>query len=304
MGSVLGIDVGGTNVKFGVVNEKGELSDKIKYPTADLISQGEFIVEFSNALSEQLELHKDVGINKVGIGCPGLISKDRTTTLKLQNIPQLNGINIIEFLSKKHPEIDFKLENDAKVAALGEHHFAKEKINSFLMITLGTGVGGAAVIDGELFTGANGNGIEIGHMVSSSGDILEHHIGKKGMVRQALKYLKKNKDVASKLHSIPAEELTAKHIEKAAKKGDEIAQKVLKKVGKYLGQTIVSSLRVLDVDTIVIGGGIAEVFHIMEESMWTEIKKYLGDYYTETLNVKVAELENEAGIIGAASLCF
>lgn len=304
MASVIGIDVGGTNVKFGVVNELGELTDKIKYPTAELVSQGEFIEEFSKALGEQLDLHKDLSIDKVGIGCPGLISKDRTTTLKLQNIPQLNGINIVEFLSKKYPQIEFKLENDAKVAALGEHHFSSHKSNSFLMITLGTGVGGAAVIDGELFTGANGNGIEIGHMVSSSGDILEHHIGKKGMVRRALKLLDKYPQIESKLRALPADELTAKHIEKAAKKGDKIAEKVFKKVGKYLGQTIVSSLRVLDVDTIIIGGGVADVFHIMEDTMWAEIKKYLGDYYTKALKVQVAELENEAGIIGAASLCF
>lgn len=302
MNNVLGIDVGGTNVKFGVVNEKGELRNKIKYPTSELSSNGSFINAFSNAIKEQLDIHKDRQIHQVGIGCPGLISKDRTTTLKLQNIPQLNGVNVIQHLNNNFPAINFFLENDAKVAALGEHHFSSHQTNNFLMITLGTGVGGAAIIDGQLFSGANGNGLEIGHMISSSGDVLEHHIGKKGMVRYANKYLLKYPKETSRLRGL--EIITSKDIEKAGKKGDFVAEKVFKKVGKYLGQCIVSSVRVLDLDTIIIGGGVAEVFHLMEKSMWKEIRSYLGDYYTDHLNIRTAELENEAGIIGAASLCF
>lgn len=302
--NVLGIDVGGTNVKFGLVNEKGELSGKIKYPTAQLALGESFIDEFANALAEQLEVHKKENISKVGIGFPGLLSEDRTTTLKLQNVPQLNGINVVKHLTKRFPQVEFRLENDAKVAALGEFHFSSHKEQNFLMITLGTGVGGAAIINGKLFSGAHKNGLEIGHMVSSTGDVIEHHIGKKGMVRLALKYLSKEPKKDSILREIAPDKLTAKHIEKAAKKGDQIAEKVFKKVGKYLGQCIVSSIRVLDFDKVYIGGGVAEVFHLMEARMWKEINDYLGDYYTKSLTVKTAELENEAGIIGAASLCF
>lgn len=300
MGYYLGIDIGGTNVKFGIVSSDGELITKVKYPTENIVQKGNFIDNFCVALEEQLSKNKDKNITQVGIGCPGLISKDRTTTLKLQNIPSLNNINLIKILSKKFPKTTFKLENDAKVAALGEHFFASRKPDNFLMITLGTGVGGACVVNGKLFNGANGNGIEIGHMISSTGETFEFHIGKKGLVRQTLNYLAKHPYIESELRE--KDDITAKDIEKYAKKKDEISCKVFKRVGKYLGQCIVSSLRVLDVDTIIIGGGVADVFGIMEKKMWQEITKYLGEYYTENLTIKVAELENEAGIIGAASL--
>ncbi len=296
----LGVDIGGTNVKFGLVSEKGKLISKQKYPTANFVKGGDFIKGFSEALEEQLKTHASKNIKYVGIGCPGLISRDRTTTLKLQNIPVLNGVNVIKSLTKNFPSITFKLENDAKVAALGEHHFSSHKSPSFLMITLGTGVGGAAVIDGKLFNGANGNGIEIGHMISSTGEIFEYHIGKKGLVRKALNLLAKNPDIISDLRKKPA--ITAKDIENGGKKGDPIAKKVFKNTGKYLGQCIVSSLRVLDIDTIIIGGGVADVFNLMEKRMWKEIHFHLGEYYTQKLTIRVAELENEAGIIGAASL--
>ena len=299
MEKLLGIDIGGTNVKFGLVTKKGELLEKVKYPTQELVASGSFMKGFIKAMETELAKHKT--IKKVGIGIPGLISKDRRKTLKLANIPGMDGVNIIDQLEKAFPKVSFKLENDANAAILGEFHFSTNKLpKSFAMITLGTGIGGAAVIDGKLFPGGNGNGVEIGHMISTPGKIYEDFLGKSAIIQQAEKVLKKS-NKKSKLHKF--ENITSKDIAKAAKKGDDLATSIFKKFGKHLGDCIISTIRILDVDTIVLGGGVAETFNIIEKPIYKRISKHLnGEYYDGKIKLKLATLKNEAGILGAASL--
>ena len=158
----IGVDIGGTNTKFGIVNRNGELTNKIKYPTSELVaSERGYIEAFSHILKKLLDLNTD--IKKIGIGIPGLISKDRRSLLRLANIPSLSGASIIDDLERLLPGYQFSLENDANAACLGEFYFSEKKLpNTFLMVTLGTGIGGAAVIDGKLFLGGNGNGVDGG----------------------------------------------------------------------------------------------------------------------------------------------
>ncbi len=303
MEKFFGIDIGGTNVKVGIVEENGTLLEKIKYPTIEVSENGKFVENFIEILRKHFEVYPEV--SKVGIGVPGTISKDRRTTLELANIPSLNHVNIIGLLEEAFPNKQFALENDANAAALGEFYFSLDEnvSDSFLFITLGTGIGGAAIIDKEIFTGARGNGMEIGHMISKSGKVVEAHAGKKGIVAAAHKHLNKSPEKISFLDKYEGE-FTAKEVVKAAKKGDWVGRKVFKKVGKKVGECIVSSLRVLDVDTIYIGGGVSDTFPFIEESMYEVIHSYLSEYYTADLTIKVATLENEAGIVGAASLCL
>lgn len=293
-----GIDVGGTNAKFGIVSRKGELLEKIKYPTPSLVKDGSFVKGFSEAIKEQLKRYP--GVQRVGIGIPGLISKDRKTAAKVQNIPSLSGENVIDTLKHDHPKISFRLENDANVAALGEHYFSTQSLpESFIMVTLGTGVGGAAIVDGKIFTGADGNGLEIGHILSTKGGTIESHIGKKGILAYTQELVTSG-EYETSLNG----DFDAKAIAKAAKKGDFVGEKVFKRVGKILGECLVSSIRILDIKTVVIGGGVSDTFPIIEGPMMKTIHQYLPDYYTDPLKITKATLANEAGIIGAASLCF
>ncbi len=297
----IGIDVGGTNVKFGIVTSKGELLEKIKFPSREMAEKG-FLNEFSKELGNLLEANPD--IKKVGIGVPGMLSKDRRTLVELANIPELNGLKLIDKLEEKFPGIAFRMENDANAAALGEYHFSEEPMpEDLLFITLGTGVGGAAIIDGKIFPGADGNGLEIGHILLDPEHTLEDYVGKRGIVATAQRLIYHDHRDTILLSKYEGN-FDAKKIEKAAKKGDKLAQKVYKKVGKRLGYGMVSALRIFDVGTILIGGGVSDVFPLMEEPMWDSIKEYLSEYYTDKLTIKVASLKNEAGIVGAASLCF
>lgn len=301
MEKFIGVDIGGTNVKFGVVSSDGVLLSKKKYPTAEVVATtGKFIDGFIACIKEQLAENK--GITKVGIGVPGLLSKDRTTTKILQNIPSLNETNLVKTLTKAFPKIQFMVENDANAAALGEFYFSSDKLpRNFAMITLGTGIGGAAIIDGKIFLGGNGNGMEIGHMVRTSSKTFEDLMGKRGIVGGAESLLKKS-DAKSRLRDMKV--ITAKDVEKAAKKGDAIALKVYAKLGKYLGENIVSVVRVLDVDTIVLGGGVAGTFKFFEDKMRKSVAEFLPSEIVKDLKVIPASMANEAGIVGAASLCM
>ena len=301
MEKFIGVDIGGTNVKFGVVSSDGVLLSKKKYPTAEVVAQtGKFMDGFITCIKEQLAENKK--IKKIGIGVPGLLSKDRTTTQILQNIPSLNQTNLIETLSQAFPDIEFHVENDANAAALGEFYFSKTKLpQDFAMITLGTGIGGAAIIDGKIFLGGNGNGMEIGHMVRTSSKTFEDLMGKRGIVGGVENLLKKS-DTKSKLRDLKV--ITAKDVEKAAKKGDEIALKVYAKLGKYLGENIVSLVRVLDVDTIILGGGVVGTFKFFEDKMNKSVAEFLPSSIVKDLKIIPASMANEAGIVGAASLCM
>ena len=303
MNRFIGVDIGGTNTKIGIVTREGELIEKVKHPTADLFHGEGYIKNFSVLLKDILDANPE--IKKIGIGVPGLITKDRRSLLRLANIPSLSGANLLDQLESLLPGYEFALENDANAACLGEFYFSEHDLpNTFLMVTLGTGIGGAAVIDGKLFLGGNGNGVEIGHMLADENSVYEDYISKRAMVAYVKKKLEKDKYKSSVLASIDSDALTAKDIEAALKEKDSLAKKAYAHFGKWLGKNLVSSMRVLDINTILLGGGVSKTFKYMEGPMMEEINAYLGDYYTKELVIQKASLKNEAGIIGAASLNF
>ena len=153
--------------------------------------------------------------------------------------------------------------------------------------------------------GGNGNGVEVGHMLADKDSVYEDYISKRALVAYALDKLEKSdKYEDSVLAKIPADELTAKDIEAALKEKDKLAKKVFSHFGKWLGKNLVSAIRVLDISTILLGGGVSKTLKYMEAPMMEEINKYLDPYYTSDLVIQKASLKNEAGIIGAASLNF
>ncbi len=298
MEKYMGIDIGGTNIKIGIVDRKGGMESKIKYPTSKLRKSGDFVGKFIEIL--EAEFAKNPEIKKIGIGVPGTISLDRTTLLEIPSTPVLNGVALKPVLEAYFPDKTFLLENDANVAALGEYYFSStETPENYIFITLGTGVGGAVIIGKEIFKGGDGNGLEIGHMLTKNGKTLEKNIGKKGIMKLSARLMKKHK---TSLKDI--EELDPKKIIFEAEKGDKVARKVYKEVGELLGEALVSVIRLLDIKTILIGGGLSVSFDIIAKEIQKILNRDLTNYYTDKMEIRKAELGNDAGIIGAASLCF
>lgn len=300
MEQFIGIDVGGTNVKVGLVDEKGNLLDKKKYPTAELRAQPSVPDAFRAVLKETFERYPQV--KQTGIAVPGTLDKARHTLLELPNLPELNDFNLHAFLSETFPRQAFYLENDANAAALGELYFGQEVLpDDFIFLTLGTGVGGACILNRKIFTGGGGNAMEPGHMIAGNGRTVEQNIGKKGILGMALTALEgyHGYSVLSDLGN-----LEPKSVVKAAKGNDHLALDVFYEVGVYLGQCIVSLVRVLDVKTVLIGGGVSETFEYVKEGMSEQFRRYLSPYYLDAMDIRLATLGNNAGIVGAAALCF
>lgn len=300
MQKFLGIDVGGTNIKCGIVNSGGEILHLVKFPTIEFRKLPSFTVGFIKLVKDLLLEFPEV--QHVGIGLPGTLNKERTHALEVPNIPELNNVHLQEHLETEFPNHSFVLENDANAAALGEYHFAKEAMpEDYIFVTLGTGVGGAAIIDRQIFKGGDGNSMEIGHMMSEGGKRLEELIGKKGMytmVHQRLGIFKE------KTRLYGEEIINTRLMIESAMLGDPLVLEVFDRMGYLLGEALVSIVRVLDTKNIIVGGGISASFDFMGAKMEEVLRKNLTPYYTEGLVLKKASLGNEAGILGAASLCF
>ncbi len=295
-----GIDIGGSSIKFGLVESDGKLLEKKKVPVKELRASGVLTDNVVQAITTWLTDHP--AIQQVGIGVPGMISNDRRTLVELANMPELNGMPMVELLETANQGVEFYLENDANAAALGEYYFSGQTMpENFLLVTLGTGVGSGLIINHQIFKGADGNGLELGHIVAGNGKSIEQNIGKAGFYAKAKELIKehKGKTLLSKIEKIDDDILL-----EAARDDDPVALKAFAYYGKYLGEALATAAYILDVKTFVIGGGVAKAYPFMQENVLKSMHKFLTPYYLDKLDIRLAVLRNNAGIMGAAALCF
>jgi glucokinase len=297
----LGIDIGGTNVKMGIVNaETGNISNFYSHDTASWRKSGQFVKRLGDAIAIQLK--ENPAVEKCGIGVPGLITSDGQSLLEITAIPEVNGVSVIPELKERFPDKEFFLENDANAAALGAYYFSEKKIaENYIFVTLGTGVGGAAIIGKKIFKGGGGNAMEPGHMPSKNGRVLERNIGKAELL-----------DLATRMRvewtgdtDLPDDgSITTTGLVAAAAEGDELALAVFDEIGTMLGDGLVAMVRILDVTTILIGGGLSASFEYILPAIKRQLDYWLTTYYKNTIEIRRATLGNDAGLLGAASLCF
>jgi glucokinase len=295
----LGIDIGGNHVKTAVVSSDGAIHDFQSYSTATMLESGDFSAALQDIIAFKLVNHKN--IDRIGIGLPGMISADRSTPLDISSIPELNNQDLHKKLSERFPGKMFFLENDANAAALGELLFSKAELPpTFAFITLGTGIGSAFVLNGKIFTGGDGNGLELGHIPSRNGKHLEWNIGKQGVIRLATIRLQEFSGETKIDRNLP---VSATKMVVAASEGDAFARSVFFEVGEILGEGLVALVRILDVKTIVVGGGLSASFEYLKPGAIKVMNNLLPSYYTSRLDFRLATLGNDAGVLGAASLC-
>jgi glucokinase len=297
----LGVDVGGTHLKIGLVDTAGAILSFDKEDTTPYRNDPRgFNFCFIESIGKYLTKYPEV--KKVGIGLPGLIDKQRITTLEIPAIPELNGFALKTKLQEKYPHIQFFLENDAAAAAIGEYRFGKIKTSdNFLFVTMGTGIGSAMVMDGKVFKGSRGNAMEMGHMLSINNEGLEKIIGRDGILKIMDHFIQANSAIAGELLG---KELGTHILVDTAKIGNPVSLMVFEEVGKILGEALVSTIRILDVTEVYFGGGISAGLEFMMPALKETVNKYLTSYYTNDLKLEKATLENNAGTLGAAALCF
>lgn len=294
---VLGVDIGGTSVKIGVVDANGKILEKTSYETLPWQDEKGFIPHLAEKIAEIANKYPE--IKSAGLGFPGLLSKDRQEVILLPNIPSVEKTNVIDVFKKELPEMEIHIENDAKCAALGELIFNQGiASSSFLFLTLGTGVGGALIIENELFKGANGNPTEIGHILTTKGDRLEALVGQRQIVQYAIE---KYKSAGINKYE---DDLTVKEIFSLAQSGDKIALHTFEYVGKLIGEALVNAIRLYDVNDFIFGGGVSGAAKFIFPHIENTIKVSLPSYYTDNLTIGVAAFSNDAGIMGAAALAL
>lgn len=297
--TILGIDIGGNHVKMGLVDSLGHIHEQQSYPTKDWLATGDFVGKLKDTIAFKLVNHR--GVRKIGIGLPGTLDKKRHSALEIPNISSLNGVNFYQELIERFPGFVIKLENDANAAALGELHYTSAQLpDDYLFITLGTGIGSAAVLDRQIFIGGDGNALELGHIVSRNHKRLEENIGKAGIIASAEHKL----DLYTGETSIPREKpVSASGMVVAAEAGDAFSREVFFEIGEMLGEGLVALVRIMDIKTILIGGGLSASFDFILPGVNQVLQQYLTPYYLKDLRILKASLGNDAGLLGAASLC-
>ena len=307
---VFGVDIGGTSIKLGLFTVAGELIEKFSIDT-DISDEGKKLLpDTAKAIFDKLE-EKGLAIADVagvGVGVPGPVDEDGVVLVGV-NIGWQNPVAVKQTLSDLLGGIPVKVTNDANIAAVGELWLGAAKgAKNAIMYTLGTGVGGGVIVDGQVINGTHGAGGEIGHLVAvpEGGTVcgcgktgcLETVASATGVVRLAKTELAKT-DVSSTLRA--SDDFEAKDVFDAAKAGDELALGVVDRVGYYLGLSAANLAASTDPEQFIFGGGVSYAGDILLDAIKKYYQKFAFAGVRETTFV-IATLGNDAGIIGGAYL--
>ena len=312
----IGIDLGGTNIKSGVVSQKGEILQKGMLSAQVNLGRGAILNNINKAVDESLAFarRKKIKIKGIGVGSPGTVNLNSGKIEgSCPNLPQMVNVNLKGWLSKSF-KFPIYVDNDANVMALAESKFGAAKgYKDALCLTLGTGIGGGIILDGRLFHGSSFAGAEFGHMTicyngrkCRCGGIgcLEMYASAPAMVKDAKWLLRRDrKSVIRKLIQEDVTKLTTEVIFEAERKGDVLASDVINQACAYLGAGIASAVNLLNPQVVVIGGGVSEGGQSFIRRIKKEVKKRAFPSATKNLKVVKAKLGNDAGFIGAAMLC-
>lgn len=309
----VGVDLGGTNIKIGIVSQKGKLVEKISLSSKADGGPEKVIKQIKIGIGEILSKNKKK-IGGIGIGAPGVVSVKKGTVENPPNFPGWTKVNLGNIISKKF-HMNCFVENDANAAAIGEMIFgAGKRYDSFIMITLGTGVGGGIILNRKLYRGEIGAAGEIGHItINYSGPrcncgsygCIESYVGNNYLMSHLRSELSVSPNQKiMKLVKNDLKLLSPIIIQKAAEEGDDYSINVINEMGKQIGSALASVSNLLDVSTFIIGGGVSG----FGKPLFLAINNSLVERVITSLRNRVkvlpAKLKNEAGVKGASALVF
>ena len=308
---VVGMDIGGTNTVFGIVDQDGNVvcQDSVKTKAYPIIE------DYVNAIGEKLDvLIESVGgkdkINGMGVGAPN----GNYYTGNIEFAPNLSwkGIVPLAKLFGERVGVPCKLTNDANAAAIGEMTYGAAKgMKHFIMITLGTGVGSGIVIDGRLVYGHDGCAGELGHVIAvpdgrlcgcGRKGCLETYCSATGIVRTAKEVLTSSYD-PSMLRNIPESELTSKDIFDCAMAGDAIAKDIFQKTGELLGKSLANFTAFSSPEAFIIFGGLAKAGDLIFKPVKEAMEENMLAVFKNKVKVLPSQLKDaDAAVLGASAL--
>ena len=273
----IGIDLGGTNLRGGIVHENA--LQKIISRRINAKGSTQEVLEELFSITDQL-INKSV--TSIGIGVPGLVNAEKGIIYDVVYIPSWKEVPLQKWMEDRY-QIPVFVDNDANCFALGEYYFGKGKrYDSLIGLTIGTGLGSGIIINKKLYTGKNGGAGEFGMI-----DYLDH----------CYEYY------ASGQFFQNIYQTDGEVVFKDAKSGDATAIKMYKEMGSHLGKFIKMILYSLDVELIIIGGSVRQAWPWFNETMWVQIQTFAFQKSLQHFQMEISELEN-AGILGAAALQY
>jgi len=307
----IGIDLGGTFIKGGVLDLDGNVVYKTSIETQSEKGQ-DGVLERMAELSRMVAAGAGITLEQVrcvGVGSPGPLSTTRGIVYSAPNLPGWEDVAVVKKLEEKVKRPVF-LENDANAAAYAENWVgAGEGASSMIMLTLGTGIGGGIVLNGNVWHGADDAAGELGHMsINFDGPdcncgglgCLEAYASAPATVRRALKGIEEGRQTSLKAILDKDEEITAKAIYEAAAAGDDFAKETIESTGRLLGIAIASFVNIFNPELVVLFGGLAGAGEMLFAPAREEVKRRAIRPASETVKIVPAKLGGDAGVIGAA----
>lgn len=308
---VVGIDIGGTNTVFGIVDARGSIlcSSSIKTQAYDDVN------DYADAVCKNLlPLIESIGgkdkIKGIGVGAPNGNFYNGTIEFA-PNLPWKGIIRLADMIEERL-NIPTALTNDANAAAIGEMTYGVARgMKDFIMITLGTGVGSGIVINGQMVYGHDGFAGELGHTIIRRGGrpcgcgrrgCLETYCSATGVARTAREFLAERTD-ESLLRQIPVEEITSKDVYDAAVKGDKLAIEIFNFTGTILGESLADAIAFSSPEAIVLFGGLAKSGEYLMKPLLKSLDENVLNIYKGKTKILISELkDSDAAVLGASAL--
>ncbi len=312
---VIGIDIGGTNTKFGLVDRSGHIEEQGRMRTDAHENAEDFIEELYGNLSLLIAKHGGKELIKgIGVGAPN--GNYYSGTIEYAPNLKWKGIIPIADLIEKKFGLPTKLTNDANAAAVGEMMYGAAKdMKHFITITLGTGVGSGIVIDGKIVLGHDGFAGELGHTIIRSGGrmhkgtgvrgSLESYASATGVRETAIEMLTEDPTTASLLRNYSIDDLTSETVFKCAEQGDAIANHIFEFTGQILGEALANFVMFSSPEAIVLFGGLTKAGDLILKPTIQAMEANLIQIFKNKVKIIYSELkEADAAILGASALVW
>jgi glucokinase len=308
----IGIDIGGTNTAFGIVDSEGKVLCQGSIITQTHKQIEDFIKELSDSINEKIkEIDGEFKIVGIGIGAPngnyysGCI--ENAANLRWQG-----KISLTKLFAKYYSQPVF-VTNDANAAAIGEMVYGGAKgMKNFIVITLGTGLGSGIIVNGDLLYGHDGFAGEVGHIIVTPDGrdcgcgrqgCLETYVSATGVVRTAYKLLADH-SFESELRHIPYYELTAKNVAEAARRGDKIALETFEQTGKMLGKVLADVVAITSPEAIFLFGGLTKAGNLLFDPVQFHLEKNMLNIFKNKVKLLPSKLDDSAAILGSSALVW
>ena len=314
----IGIDLGGTFIKAGVVNTQGEVLSRVSIPTE--VAKGRAAVIRNIAAAADMA-RGEAGmpwrsVRAIGLGSPGVFKPPRGVVRHCPNLRSLEGKELARPVANAigRPRLTVTLDNDANVAAFAEHWVGVGRnVDTLVLFTLGTGIGGGIVLNGEVWRGAWGVGAELGHQNlipdgarcgCGNPGCLEAYASATGLVRRF-----KDAVAAGRRSRLAAalkagKDVTARNIALAAKAGDRTCRALVEETGRYLGIAVMNMLHILNVEMVVFTGGMTAAGALLLRPIREEARRRTFPLAMRGVKIVFSRMGNDAGLIGAAGLAL